>query len=199
MNLNDVQVFLDTEIAKGNEDVKSYLSELVPVTNESATQFLETEEGKKFLQPMLDKYHDKSLKSWQANNLDKLVDERTAARIKELHPNESPEQREIKELKSKLESQQKELQHASLKENVLKNIRDKGISVNLADMIIGVDEETSIKNIELLESELKIMANKEIERRLAGGYQPPEAQYNNVSDLNDLGMDDYIKKRKEKG
>lgn len=199
MNFNDVQVYLDTEMTKGNEDVKNYLSGLVPVTNESATTFLETEEGKQLLQPMLDKYHDKSLKSWQTNNLDNLVDERTAARIKELYPDESPEERKIKELEVKLQNQQKEIERSKLKENAIKKIKDAGISDSLVHLVIGSDEKETIENVELLKKELRVMANNEVDKRLSSSYRPPGATGHNSSDLANLDMKNYIKKRKEKG
>ena len=43
-----------------------------PYSKDGVNSYLETEEGKQLLQPKLDTYHAKSLKSWQEKNIDKI-------------------------------------------------------------------------------------------------------------------------------
>ena len=52
------------------------------VNAETVEAFLETDEGRRLLQPRLDKYFTKGLKTWQDNNLEKEVQARVEAKIK---------------------------------------------------------------------------------------------------------------------
>ena len=79
------EVKLDFEILKKNVDV--------------IDKFLnEDTEGKKFLQPKLDKYFDKGLKSWQENNLSKIIQTETDKLRAELNPQEDIRDKRIRAL-----------------------------------------------------------------------------------------------------
>jgi hypothetical protein len=101
---------LQEEIVKlkdDDKDARAYLSALgdvVPgrlapkkVTEKEVDEFLDSEEGKKYLQPKLDAYHSKGLTSWQEKNLEKIKAEAIASVT-----TVSPEIKRIAELESRL-------------------------------------------------------------------------------------------------
>lgn len=59
----------DYDALRGNDLFKS------EITQEGVQSYLETDDGKRLLQPKLDQYHTKGLQSWQEKNLDKIKDE----------------------------------------------------------------------------------------------------------------------------
>ncbi|MGD6831428.1 DUF4355 domain-containing protein [Sutcliffiella halmapala] len=141
MDLQAVKKFLEEQ--KENEDVKSYLQELSKVTVDGVNTFLETEEGKKFLQPTLDRYHTKSLESWKNNNLQKLIDDG----VSKLNPSETPEQKRIRELEEKIEKAESERTRETLKNKALSTLSEKKLPTFLLEHLIGQDEDSTTQSL----------------------------------------------------
>ncbi|KHF40710.1 DUF4355 domain-containing protein [Halalkalibacter okhensis] len=141
MNLEDVKKFLEEN--KGQEDVKGYLEGLSKVTSEGVTAFLDTDEGKKLLQPKLDSYFTKGLETWKGNNLQKLVDEEVAKK----NPSETPEQKEIRELKEKFATIETEKTRETLKNKALSTLSEKKLPTFLLDKLIGNDEDSTNESL----------------------------------------------------
>ena len=80
----------------------SLLTEVL--TDSHIDAYLATEQGKKFIQPKLDRYFNKGLESWKTNHLETLVNDEISKR----YPAETPEMKRIRELEQKLEAQSKE-------------------------------------------------------------------------------------------
>lgn len=154
MNLEDVIKFLSEN--KDNDEVKSYLSELKTVSKEDVEGYLDTEEGKKLLQPRLDKYFTKGLETWKEKNLDKLVDDK----VKELYPEETPEQKKLRELELKLEKAEKEKARESLKNKAISLLTEKELPTKLVDKLLGEDEDSTIENITLYEEVVNDVRSK---------------------------------------
>jgi hypothetical protein len=139
-NFDEVKAYFDTN--KDNEDVKGYIGGLV--TPDRVNSFLESEDGKKLLQPKLDSYHTKGLKTWQDKNLNSLVD----AEVKKRFPDADPRDVELKKLQAQLDQMQKETLHKDLTNKALKTATEKKLPSDLIDYFIGADEETTNKNLE---------------------------------------------------
>lgn len=139
-NFAEVSAYLESQ--KDNEEIKNYIGGLV--TSDRVENFLNTEEGKKLLQPKLDSYHSKSLKSWQEKNLNSLVD----AEVKKRFPDADPKDLEIQNLKKQFEQMQKEATRKDLTNKALKTLQDKKLPSDLVDYFIGQDEDTTNKNLE---------------------------------------------------
>lgn len=63
MTLEELRAFIEAN--KDNQEVQSYLKGLNPITPEGVTSFLDTEAGKKILQPRLEQHFTKGLEAWK--------------------------------------------------------------------------------------------------------------------------------------
>jgi hypothetical protein len=148
MDIQAIRAFLETN--KDQADVQSFLGELSAVSPDKVKGFLQTDEGKRIIQPELDRYHAKGLESWKANNLQKLVDDK----VKELNPDKSPVEIELENLKRDLEAKDKAAQRLALKNKALAVTSEKKLSVDdkILERFIADDEEGTLSNLEALEA-----------------------------------------------
>ncbi|MEH7346463.1 DUF4355 domain-containing protein [Bacillus sp. JJ1532] len=142
MDLQAVKTFLEEQ--KNNEEVKAYLQGLSQVTPEGVKTFLDTDEGKRLLQPKLDQYYTKGLDTWKSNHLQKLIDDAVS---KATNPNETPEQKRIRELEEKIANSEAESLRKELKANALSQLSEKKLPTFLVDYLIGNDEDTMTQNL----------------------------------------------------
>ena len=167
MELAEITAYLDTN--KDTEEVKNYIGGLNPVTTDRANAFLNTEDGKRLLQPKLDTYHSKGLDSWRANNLDGLV----AAKVKELYPDTDPKDTLMAEMKAEIALMKSDGIHKELTNKALKVATEKKLPVELMEYFIGKDEATTLSNLGKLEAVFSAHIEAIVAERLKGGYVPP--------------------------
>jgi hypothetical protein len=141
-NFKEVTDYFETN--KDSEEVKGYIGGLNPVTPDRATAFLDTEDGKRLLQPKLDTYHSKSLESWKTNNVPKLVDEEVNKRF----PKADPRDIALAKITSDFEAMKNEAARKDLTFKALKTATEKKLPTDLIDFFVGNDEETTSKNLE---------------------------------------------------
>jgi hypothetical protein len=162
MNLEDIKKFFEEQ--KDSEDVKNYLKGFSQVTPDGVTTFLESEEGKKILQPRLDSYFTKGLETWKSNNLKKLVDEE----VKKQNPPFNP-------LEQKLQELERQLLLKDLKAQALNVATEQKLPVKLVDYFVGEDEETTLANLKNLQEVFDTHINERVQEQLkAGGINPPK-------------------------
>lgn len=138
------------EQAKDDKDVQSFLGEMKKINKEDVVAFLGTDEGKKILQPINDAFFTKGLKTWQDSNLQKIKDDAVAA-----SKNETPEQKQIRELNEKFNNESKLRAREAIKNKVLQSLTSKGLPTDLADLVSKVETEEEIPAIiETLEKTL---------------------------------------------
>lgn len=142
MDLQEVKTYLETNSQDGA--VIEYLNELKKPTAEAINVYLDSQEGAKLLQPRLDSYFSKGLQTWKDNNLNKLIDEEVAKR----NPGETPEQKEIRELKAQIENDRNEREKEKLTNIAMKKANELGLPLDLVNHFIGADESTTISNLE---------------------------------------------------
>lgn len=182
MTIEEVKKFLEEN--KSDDEVKELMNSFV--TKESVEGFLDTDEGKRLLQPRLDRYHAKSLESWKENNLKDIVDEK----VKKLNPEETEEQRKIRELEERLNAAEREKTQQSLLNKVTQQLSKDGLPTDLAGLLITEDEEGLQKNLELYKSVVGTIAEstrKEILKEhgrstIKGGSVKSEDEKNTVVD-----------------
>lgn len=146
VNTDATEVTQDTVYSKDN--VKEYLTKDVETYKQVVAEFLETEQGKNFIQPELDRFFSKGLESWKVNNLDKIVSEKVA----ELNPQETPEQKRIRELEEKLSRQEMNTKQQSLKNLAINYLSEKKLPTSIADYLKADTEEgvrNAINNLEI--------------------------------------------------
>ncbi|KMN54707.1 MULTISPECIES: DUF4355 domain-containing protein [Bacillus] len=182
--LEDVKKFLEEN--KENEDVKSYLNELSAVSADKVNGFLDTEEGKRLIQPRLDSHFTKGLDTWKANNLDALID----AKVKELYPEETEEQKRIRKLEKELEDQKTAAQREKLLNKAVSYASEKQLPADVVEFFIGEDEESTMKNLGAFEEKYNAALQKAIEskfqengRDVQSGSNEPTNQDLDISSL----------------
>lgn len=181
MNIEEVKQFLEDN--KHTDEVKELTNSFV--TKDKVETFLETEEGKRLLQPRLDRYHAKSLESWKENNLSQLVDEK----LKELNPQETEEQRKIRELEERLNQAEREKTQQSLLNKVTQQLSQEGLPTDLANLLIAEDEEKLQENLELYKNVVETVTEstrkdilKQHGRDTLKGGSAPDTQENTIVD-----------------
>lgn len=165
MEFNEITAEL--EKFKDSEDFNNYVGGFV--TPDRVNKYLETDDGKKLLQPVLDKYHSKGLESWKQNNLSKMIDEE----VKKRYPEADPKDTELAKLKAEIDSIKAEKSREELKNKATKVLNDKKLPLSIVDFILANDEDTTNSNIEKLSEVFTSHINAEVENRLKNNYQPP--------------------------
>ncbi len=182
--LDEVKKFLEEN--KENEEVKAFVGELSAVSADKVEGFLETDEGKRLIQPRLDSHFTKGLETWKANNLDALVD----AKVKELYPEETEEQKRIRKLEKELEDQKTAAQREKLLNKAVSYASEKQLPADVVEFFIGEDEEATMKNLGAFEEKYNAALQKAIEskfqengRDVQSGSNEPTNQNLDISSL----------------
>jgi hypothetical protein len=158
ITLETVQNFFETN--KDNAEVKEFANSFI--TGESVEVFLNSEEGRKMLQPKMDKHFSKGLETWKQNNLQGLIDEK----VKELNPTETEEQKQLRALEDKLTAMEQEKNLASMKANATRELGSKGLPVGMADLLVADSQEVTRDRINMFEAEFKNAVKEEVAKRL---------------------------------
>lgn len=142
MNLEEIKAYLKENA--DDAEVKDFLNSLSAVTTDKVESFLETEDGKRLLQPRLDKYFAKGLESWKEKNLQSIVDEK----LKEINPEETPEQKQIRELTERLNKAEQEKKRHELLTKVSAQLAEKKLPTDVASLLVAGGEDALETNLE---------------------------------------------------
>ncbi|MFD9275447.1 hypothetical protein Bateq7PJ16_2439 [Bacillus subtilis] len=165
MNLEEVKQFFEQQ--KDTPEVKAYLNELSAVSADSVKQYLDTDEGKKILQPRLDQHFTKGLETWKTNNLSKLIDQK----VKELHPEKDP-------LALKVEQLEREVRMKDIKAQAIEKAHQDGLPLQLIDFFLSDNSETTEANLNTFKTVFnEHLDHKAQERLKAGGIDPKGNQF----------------------
>ena len=159
MDLQEVKTYLETN--SQDAAVVEYLSELKKPTAEVVNSYLDSQEGVKLLQPRLDGHFSKGLQTWKDNNLSKLIDEEVAKR----NPGETPEQKEIRELKAQLEQDKAERLKEKLTNVAMKKADELGLPLDLVQHFIGADEDSTNSNLENFHSAFQTAIKTQVDSK----------------------------------
>ena len=160
------------EDPKVGEVLKEYVPEdLVKAKAEELfPSLVETEVGKKTLQPILDRHATKAIDTWKNNHLQTLLEEELEKR----NPAETPEQKQLRELQSQMTKLQKEKTLESMKSLGLQIANEKGLPSSMVNFFVGESPEQTRNNLNLLEIEFKSSVEKAVEERLKASSRTPE-------------------------
>lgn len=156
------------ELKKYLEENPEAIDELIPEekvaekAKELVPDFIETEEGRKIIQPILDKTVSKGIDTWKSNHLSELIEEEVAKR----NPEETPEQKQLRELKTQMSQLQKEKSIESMKSLGLQICNEKNLPSSMVNFFVADTPEQTRNNINLLEIEFKSAVEKAVEGRL---------------------------------
>lgn len=160
---------------ENTDEYKNFVSGLI--NDERVTAYLDTDSGKKLMQPKLDSYFSKGLETWKTNNLDKLVSDK----VKELYPEADPKDTELAAVKAELEKMKSESLRKDLTNKALKIANDKGLPADLVDFFIGADEKATNANIAKFEKAFTDSVGSAVQKKLKdSSYVPPEGDDTSV-------------------
>ena len=145
MTLEELKQFLEDN--KDNEEVQKYLEGLYIVPKKVKT-FLETDAGKKLIQPMLDSYFTKGLESWKEKTMPGLIEEE----IKKKFPDETEEQKRLRKLEEELAKERQARAKSELINKATTLATQKGLPVEVVHYFVGQDEEETVNNLTALEN-----------------------------------------------
>jgi hypothetical protein len=167
MEFKDVKAFIEQN--KDNDEVKNYLAGLSKTTPEGVKEYLDSDDGKKMLQPVLDKYHAKGLESWKQNNLPKLIDEEFAKR----NPAETEEQKALRKLQADLDNEKQARVRETLRNKAITHATQKNLPIDLVDYFVAQDEDSTIANLGKFESAWQKNLQTAVEDKFKGSGRAP--------------------------
>jgi len=159
---------------ENNQDAKKdeQQTEQANLNADTVKAWLESsDDGKKFIQSYSDAKVTKALKTYEAETLPKLVDKR----IKELYPEETDEQKKLRELQSELGKIKEEARYEKLHSLALTEATKRGLPTNLVPFFVGTDEESTSELVNIFEKEFfGAVGGKVQEQFKTGGRRVPQ-------------------------
>ena len=140
-----------------------------PITDvEGLNKLLESD---KSLQGLFDKKVTTGIENFKKNGMQKIIE---AEVLKRTGKNETPEQKEIRELTERLDKADKEKAKAEMISKYKDVLTEKKIPSNMIDFLLAQDDETTEANIELFENSMKQYIETGIKAKLGDSeYTPP--------------------------
>lgn len=130
-----------------------------------------------------DKHHNTALETWKTNQLPTLIDEEVSKR----NPQETPEQKRIRELEEKLANQEKENARKTLRENAVKYATGNGHDVTFAtkwiDKLLGDDETATNATLDDFKTDFDALVQAQVEDKLKGANRNPGGGSGGGTDL----------------
>lgn len=154
---------------------------------------------KSFMDSEKDKHSSKAiataLENFKAKDMKKLID---AEVLKRTGDNETPEQKQIRELKEQFETLQKEKKHAEMVSKYKDVLNEKRIPSQLVDFLLADDEDITNANIDLFENSMKSFIDAKVEERMKDtSYTPPRDKGDNKKlsneELKSMNFNEFAK------
>lgn len=179
MNVEEIKNYFEEH--KDDKEVKDYLNGLKTVSVDDVKGFLDTEEGKRFIQPELDRYHTKGLESWKEKNLESLIEKEVQKR----NPEQSEEQKRISALEKELEKRDAEAKREKLRSYALGKAQELNIPSSLVDRFLGDTDEDTEENLKALKETFDKYVQEGVDSKFkTSGRDVRDPQDNNQSPSN---------------
>ncbi|HCV7922333.1 TPA: DUF4355 domain-containing protein [Staphylococcus aureus] len=188
MNIEEVKSFFEEH--KDDKEVKDYLNGLKTVSVDDVKGFLDTEEGKRFIQPELDRYHSKGLESWKEKNLENLIEQEVQKR----NPEQSEEQKRISALEKELEKRDAEAKREKLRSNALGKAQELNLPTSLVDRFLGDTDEDTEQNLKALKETFDKYVQEGVESKFkSSGRDVKESQNQDLDSSNVKSIEEMAK------
>lgn len=188
MNIEEVKSFFEEH--KDDKEVKDYLKGLKTVSVDDVKGFLDTEEGKRFIQPELDRYHSKGLESWKEKNLENLIEQEVQKR----NPEQSEEQKRISALEKELEKRDAEAKREKLRSNALGKAQELNLPTSLVDRFLGDSDEDTEQNLKVLKETFDKYVQEGVESKFkSSGRDVKESQNQGLDPSNVKSIEEMAK------
>lgn len=188
MNIEEVKSFFEEH--KDDKEVKDYLNGLKTVSVDDVKGFLDTEEGKRFIQPELDRYHSKGLESWKEKNLENLIEQE----VRKRNPEQSEEQKRISALEQELEKRDAEAKREKLRSNALGKAQELNLPTSLVDRFLGDSDEDTEQNLKALKETFDKYVQKGVESKFkSSGRDVKESRNQDLDPSNVKSIEEMAK------
>ncbi|MFH0693907.1 DUF4355 domain-containing protein [Staphylococcus aureus] len=188
MNIEEVKSFFEEH--KDDKEVKDYLNGLKTVSVDDVKGFLDTEEGKRFIQPELDRYHSKGLESWKEENLEDLIEQE----VRKRNPEQSEEQKRISALEQELEKRDAEAKREKLRSNALGKAQELNLPTSLVDRFLGDSDEDTEQNLKALKETFDKYVQKGVESKFkSSGRDVKESRNQDLDPSNVKSIEEMAK------
>lgn len=137
---------------------------------EDFKKFMETDEGRKILNPMFDKRVSTAIETWKTNNIDKVVNDELVKRGFV----QTEEQKKMMELENEIASIRKEKEMAEKRAIALAELNANGLNATLADYIPHDSEESIRNGVTTFKSILDDLVAQEVKKKTAGTGAKPQ-------------------------
>lgn len=188
MNIEEVKSFFEEH--KDDKEVKDYLKGLKTVSVDDVKGFLDTEEGKRFIQPELDRYHSKGLESWKEKNLEDLIEQE----VRKRNPEQLEEQKRISALEQELEKRDAEAKREKLRSNALGKAQELNLPTSLVDRFLGDSDEDTEQNLKALKETFDKYVQKGVESKFkSSGRDVKESRNQDLDPSNVKSIEEMAK------
>ncbi|PZH49367.1 DUF4355 domain-containing protein [Staphylococcus aureus] len=188
MNIEEVKSFFEEH--KDDKEVKDYLKGLKTVSVDDVKGLLDTEEGKRFIQPELDRYHSKGLESWKEKNLEDLIEQE----VRKRNPEQSEEQKRISALEQELEKRDAEAKREKLRSNALGKAQELNLPTSLVDRFLGDSDEDTEQNLKALKETFDKYVQKGVESKFkSSGRDVKESRNQDLDPSNVKSIEEMAK------
>lgn len=188
MNIEEVKSFFEEH--KDDKEVKDYLNGLKTVSVDDVKGFLDTKEGKRFIQPELDRYHSKGLESWKEKNLEDLIEQE----VRKRNPEQSEEQKRISALEQELEKRDAEAKREKLRSNALGKAQELNLPTSLVDRFLGDSDEDTEQNLKALKETFDKYVQKGVESKFkSSGRDVKESRNQDLDPSNVKSIEEMAK------
>lgn len=116
--------------------VQELLAVMAPkpqMTPDSVREYLDTQEGQKVVQPFVDRKLDQAIQTYKGNHFQQEVKAQVAAELLKLNPQETPEQRRLREVEEKLSQSEKDRARDHLKRQMVEEASKIGVDAFFID------------------------------------------------------------------
>lgn len=165
MTLEEVKQFIKDN--ENDEQVQDYIKGFI--TPDRVQVFLESDDGKRFLQPRLDSYFAKGLDTWKNNNLQKIVDEK----IQEMYPAETEQEKRIKALEQKLAQEENARKRQEMEKKAIRLLTENKYPVDLVDFIHASDDNELEAKFQSLKATLEGWAKEVVDGKYKEAGRSP--------------------------
>jgi hypothetical protein len=137
ITIEQVKAFIESN--KERPDVSEYVATFAvekDLNTETVNAYLETPEGKFVLQPKLDRYATQAIKTHdekQASVIEARIKAGVNEGIRKLHPEETEEQRLLREVTNNMEKMQKDMEAKELRNAILMTANDLNVPKELVE------------------------------------------------------------------
>lgn len=197
ITIQDVREFLEAN--KESSEVQEVLRVYVPdkpVTPDMVNSYLGTEEGKRLVQPMMDKRVTEALETFKKKTFESEVSSRVAAELLKRNPEETAEQKRIRELEQNMKRSEEERQAEKLKSQIKDMAFKEGVPLDFIDEIPFASPEHAALYMRRFKQQITDAQTAKVNELLANGFKPGTGNPKDSSgkkDISKLSQEELVK------